>query len=242
MFLTSRCNRFQAAFLPEYFPQPIFKLNGSRTPLETPLWQITCDSGTPQEFITAVTTALADELARNPESPLYWQGKSSPYALRQRPGWTATVHASTDGTTHRVTSADQLANYTVHQRRSRPGPVAPECDPGWNFSSVVPGGDSWQATFSRHTPDFLVRAFHRAVTSDSSLDRHPESLPAELLLQLRDKNNHRFPRWIGTQARSSTQGLYAERPTPRSAVPLTCGRTAQAPSAPSTRGAFRIHR
>ncbi|MFI7337134.1 DUF317 domain-containing protein [Streptomyces sp. NPDC050085] len=168
LYYVSPCLRVRLTWTPELYREPSLQIGAHADPhpLRTPLWHIAADCHLPTEFLTALTTVVANALTETPDA-----------LLRTNEDWMAPLPRPRGwrGAARSATSPDSLAHYTREPAAvlaPRPGLVA-----GWTFTAALPDGrDEWQAQFSTSTPRFLVEAFHRAVTAPEPVIRYGSSL------------------------------------------------------------------
>ncbi|MEY9848499.1 hypothetical protein ABH940_005602 [Streptacidiphilus sp. BW17] len=153
--LTSPCQRVRLAVMPEESPDLIVQIAASKQALLAPLWHLSFDGSTPQEYIAAVTAELADAICSDPCFP--YEEEADPLILPHKQGWTSW----TGGGNTMLRAPDGTASVIVHP------PPYPDEQPaeqaGWAFDGV--GAKRWHSTFSHHTPHKIVKAFYEAMTS-----------------------------------------------------------------------------
>lgn len=153
--LTSPCQRVRLGVTPEEHPELVVQIAASHNALQAPLWHLSFDGNTPQEYIAAVTAELHDAICNDPNFP--YEEEADPQVLPHKEGWTSWTGA---GNTM-LRAPDSLASVIVHRP---PYPYEqPHHQAGWAFDGV--GRSRWHSTFSYYTPHHIVRAFYEAMTS-----------------------------------------------------------------------------
>ncbi|MEY9961024.1 DUF317 domain-containing protein [Streptacidiphilus sp. MAP5-52] len=212
--LTSPCQRVRLGVMPEEYPELVVQIAASHIALQAPLWHLSFDGNTPQQYIAVVTAELHEALVNDPNFP--FTEEADPQVLPHKAGWTSWTGA---GNTM-LRAPDGFASVIVHRPPHRN--EQPQYQAGWAFDGV--GGNRWHTTFSHYTPHHIVRAFYEAMTSPLLPQSHKGTVPEQDLSNERDPD---IPSRAATAQTRSTLGPAPEH----GPVPAAPGAT-QAPARP----------
>ncbi|WP_129287525.1 DUF317 domain-containing protein [Streptomyces sp. GZWMJZ-114] len=170
--------RVRVGFLPEGKDDGLWRINAYKDPFGPPTWGICASDATPTEFVTAVTTVLAAQYERNPDTlftPTVLGSFESFQPIQQLLDrhWNLDITQLVLRDVYTVVAPDHLAGLDF-----LPGSLDPEIElttrgARWECwgGGKNPGSARWYTTATTHTPLPLLTALTRSVSDPAPLPR-----------------------------------------------------------------------
>jgi len=174
----------------------------------TPLWWSRFSAGTPDEVLTAFTTALVNSPGQRGDLSATTPPPAEPvFGILRQVGWATYMESSTPGEEAQgMVSADGMAD-AARLIRHIPSPLGVLAEPDYWRLTAGQHPSIWSASFSSRAPTHLVESVTAAMASPARVLRQRSQLRPELLAYMdlpHESAPHDSPRRAAALRRSGT--------------------------------------